>query len=58
MGLQKRTIKLVTKILNSDKKRKLYTKEDIMYMERQVQLMKLQRAIRKEARKREKGFGS
>ncbi len=57
MGLQKRTIKLVTKILNSEKKRKLYTEEDIMYMERQVQLMKLQRAIRKQQRKRDKGFG-
>ena len=57
MGLKKKTIKLVTKVLNSDKKRKLYSPEEIAYMERQVQLMKLQRAIRKEARKREKGFG-
>lgn len=57
MGLQKKTIKLVTKVLNSEKKRKLYSPEEIAYMERQVQLMKIQRAIRKEARKREKGFG-
>ena len=57
MGLKKRTIKLVTKILNSEKKRKLYTDEDIMYMERQVMLMKLERARRRHQRKLEKGFG-
>ena len=57
MGLKKKTIKLVTKVLNSEKRRKLYSPEEIAYMERQVQLMKIQRAIRKEARKREKGFG-
>ena len=58
MGLRKRTIKLVTKVLGNDKKRKLYTEGELLYMERQVQLMKLQRAIRKEQRKREKGFGN
>ena len=57
MGLKKKTIKLVTKVLNSEKKRKLYTEEELKYMERQVQLMKIQRAIRKEQRKRDKGFG-
>ena len=57
MGLRKRTIKLVTKVLGNDKKRKLYTEGELLYMERQVQMMKLQRAIRKEQRKREKGFG-
>ena len=57
MGLKKKTIKLVTKVLNSEKKRKLYSEEELKYMERQVQLMKLQRAIRKEQRKRDKGFG-
>ena len=58
MGLRKRTIKLVTKVLGNDKKRKLYTEGELLYMERQVQLMKIQRAIRKEQRKREKGFGN
>ena len=58
MGLRKRTIKLVTKVLNNDKRRKLYTEGELAYMERQVQMMKLQRAIRKEQRKREKGFGN
>ena len=57
MGERKRTIKLVTKVLGNDKKRKLYSDEEIAYMERQVQLMKLQRAIRKQRRKMEKGFG-
>ena len=58
MGVRKRTIKLVTKVLGDEKKRQLYTEAEILYMERQVQLMKIQRAIRKEQRKREKGFGN
>ena len=57
MGLKKRTIKLVTSVLNNDRKRKLYSEEEIAYMERQVKLLKMERAIRKEAKKREKGFG-
>ena len=57
MGLKKKTIKMVTKLLGDQKKRKLYTEEEIKYMERQVQLMKVERAIRKEQRKRDKGFG-
>lgn len=57
MGSRKRTIKLVTKVLGNEKKRKLYTEAELLYMERQVQLIKMERAIRKEQRKREKGFG-
>ena len=57
MGERKRTIKLVSKVLNSDKKRKLYSTEELAYMELQVTRMKLQRAIKREQRKREKGFG-
>ena len=57
MGLKKKTIKMVTKLLGDEKKRKLYTQEEIQYMERQVRLMKIERAIRKEQRKRDKGFG-
>ena len=57
MGLGKKTIKLVTKVLNNEKKRKLYSPEEIAYMERQVKLMKIQRAMRKHQRKLEKGFG-
>ena len=57
MGERKRTIKLVNKVLNSEKKRKFYSSEELAYMELQVTRMKLQRAIRREQRKREKGFG-
>ena len=57
MGLRKKTIKMVTKLLGNEKKRKLYTEAEIKYMERQVRLMKIQRAIRKRQRKLEKGFG-
>ena len=57
MGLKKKTIKLVTKVLGDEKKRKLYSDEEIAYMERQVHLIKLERARRKLQRKREKGFG-
>ena len=57
MGARKKTIKLVTKVLGNEKKRRLYTEAELAYMERQVQLIKMERAIRKEQRKREKGFG-
>ena len=57
MGLGKKTIKLVTSILQDEKKRKLYTDEDIKYMERKVVLLKLERARRKLQRKKERGFG-
>ena len=57
MGLGKKTIKLVTSILQDEKKRKLYTEEDIKYMERKVVLLKLERARRKLQRKKERGFG-
>ena len=57
MGLKKRTIKLVTKVLSDEKKRKLYSAEEIAYMERQVALLKVERARRKHQRKLEKGFG-
>ena len=57
MGLRKKTIKLVTKILSSDKKRQLYTPEEIAYMERHVELMKIERQRRLERRRAKKGFG-
>ena len=58
MGVRKRTIKLVTKVLGDEKKRQLSTEAEILYMERQVHLMKLERARRKHQRKLEKGFGN
>ena len=57
MGERKRTIKLVNKVLNNENKRKMYSDEELQYMELQVTRMKLQRAIKREQRKREKGFG-
>ena len=57
MGLKKKTIKLVTKLLGSDKKRKLYSPEEIAYMERQLRLLKVERARRLHQRKLDKGFG-
>jgi len=57
MGLGKKTIKMVTKLLSSNKRRKLYSEEEIKYMERQVQLLKLDRARRLHQRKIDKGFG-
>ena len=57
MGLKKKTIKLVTKILSDEKKRKLYTEQEIAYMERQLELMKIERQRRLERRKKERGFG-
>jgi len=57
MGLRKKTIKLVDKVLHDPNKRKMYSDEEIRYMERQVVLMKEQRRARKLQRKREKGFG-
>ena len=53
----KRTIKLVNKILKDDRKRELYTPEELAYMERQTELMKMDREIRKLRKKQEKGFG-
>ena len=53
----KRTIKLVNKILGDDKKRDLYSPAEIAYMERQVEVMKKDRAIRKLQKKKEQGFG-
>ena len=58
MGLKRRTVKLVTKVLGDEKKRKLYTDAEIAYMERQVALLKIERARRKHQRKLEKGFGN
>ncbi len=57
MGLGKKTIKMVTKLLGDDKRRQLYTEEEIKYMQRQVVLLKLQRARRLHQRKIDKGFG-
>ena len=58
MGARKKTIKLVNKVLNNPKKRKLYSDGELLYMERQVVLLKEQRKAQKLQRKQEKGFGN
>ena len=56
MALRKKTIKLVNKVLHDNKKRKLYSDEEIAYMERQVILLEKERARRIKQRQQEKGF--
>ena len=57
MSLRKKTIRAVNKVLHDPKKRKLYTDEELLYMERQVVLLEKERARRIKQRKSEKGFG-
>ena len=58
MSLRKKTIQLVNKILHTKNKRKMYSEEELQYMERQVVLMENERRRRKLQRKLEKGFDS
>tara|TARA_Y100001970_G_C14116949_1_gene794119 strand:- start:297 stop:476 length:180 start_codon:yes stop_codon:yes gene_type:complete len=57
MGDKKRTYKLLKKLLKDDNKRSLYTKEEILYLEKQLIIMKIQRAAHKLTNKKTKGFG-
>ena len=60
MGLGKKTIKLIERVLEDPIKRQNYSREEILYMEKQLPLLKEQRRLRKEAkirqRQQEKGF--
>jgi hypothetical protein len=56
MGLGKRTINLVKKVLNNKNKRKMYSQEELLYMEIQLERLIEQRKNRKDRRKLEKGF--
>lgn len=58
MGLGKKTINLVKKVLNNKNKRALYSEEELHYMEIQLQRLIDERKKRKEERKRLKGFGN
>ena len=58
MGLKKKTINLVKKVLNNKNKRKLYTEEELMYMKIQLTRLITERKRRKEERRRNKGFGN
>jgi predicted protein tyrosine phosphatase len=56
MSLGKKTIQRVSNILKDEKKRKLYTPEELTYMEKQLVLLKQRRKERLEQRKRQRGF--
>ena len=58
MGMKKKTIKLVNKLIHDPAKRKMYTDEELVYMERQVVIMEQQRKARKRQRRQEKGFSN
>lgn len=55
--MKKKTIKLVNKLLHDPEKRKLYSEDELAYMQKQVILMEQERRARKLQRKKEKGFG-
>ena len=57
MGLGKKTIRAVNKLIHDPEKRKLYSEEELVYMEKQVILLEKARRARKLQRKKEKGFG-
>ena len=60
MGLGKKTINLIEKLLNDPIKRQNYSREELLYMEKQLPLLKRDRQQRKERkirqRQQEKGF--
>jgi hypothetical protein len=58
MGLKKKTINLVKKVLNNDNKRAMYTPEELAYMEMQLKNLIDERKRRVKQRKLEKGFGT
>lgn len=56
MGLGKKTINLVKKLLSNENKRKMYSQEELQYMEIQLERLIERRKVRKEQRKLKKGF--
>ena len=56
MSLGKKTIKRVQNVLKDKDKRKLYTEEELLYMAKQLVLLKERRRLRLEQRKEERGF--
>jgi hypothetical protein len=56
MSLGKKTIKRVQNVLKDEDKRKLYSEEELLYMEKQLVLLKELRKIRVQQRKEERGF--
>ena len=58
MSLGKKTIKRVQGVLKDENKRKLYTEEELLYMEKQLVLLKELRKARVQERKQQRGFGT
>ena len=58
MSLGKKTIKRVQGVLKDESKRKLYTEEELLYMEKQLVLLKELRKARVQERKQQRGFGT
>ena len=58
MGLKKKTINLVKKVLNNNNKRAMYTPEELLYMEMQLKILIEERKRRVKQHKLEKGFGT
>ena len=58
MSLKKKTIKLVNKLLHDPEKRKLYSEDELRYMEKQVVLLEKERARRIKERQQQKGFSN
>ena len=58
MGLKKKTIRLVNKLLHDSEKRKLYSEDELRYMEKQVVLLQKERARRIKERQQQKGFSN
>lgn len=56
MSLGKKTIKRVQSVLNDKNKRNLYTNEELLYMEKQLVLLKELRKARVQDRKQQRGF--
>ena len=53
----KATIKMVKKVLKDEANSNLYTEEELMYMRRQLGVMKEERKARKLIKKTQQGFG-
>ena len=58
MSLGKKTIRRVQNVLKDENKRKLYSEEELLYMAKQLVLLKERRRLRLEQRKEERGFSS
>ena len=57
MAMGKKTINLIKKVLKSKSKRRLYSQEELTYMETQLRLLQDQRKRRKAIKRAQRGFG-